>query len=164
MKGLKKRKAWLGLCAILGGVLLGAGGDMPPPEADKLWLYITETMPYEGWGFWPGHADGLYEGQSPHGAWLKLYANGKALKAARKGMETMPAGSILVKENYAKDKKTVVAVTPMYKVEGYNPSGGDWFWAKYGPEGKVMASGKVKGCLDCHRTKKSQDWRFTRSD
>jgi len=25
--------------------------------------------------------------------------------------------------------------TVMYKVEGYNPDAGDWFWVKYSPQG-----------------------------
>ena len=72
-----------------------------------------------------------------------------------------PNGSILVKENYGKDKKTLMAVTPMYKVRGYNPDEGDWFWAKYGPDGNIMSSGKVEGCINCHRARKNQDWIFT---
>jgi hypothetical protein len=54
-----------------------------------------------------------------------------------------------------------MAVTPMYKVKGYNPEAGDWFWGKYGPDGKIMASGKVKGCINCHGVQKAKDWIFT---
>ena len=136
-----------------------AGEGLPLPEGEKFWTYITKTDPYLGWGFWPGHY-GMYPGKSPHGAYLKIYANGVALKAAREG-KSMPNGAILVKENYGKDKKTLMAVTPMYKVKGYNPDAGDWFWAKYEPTGKALKSGKVKGCIDCHRTQEDKDWLFT---
>ena len=137
----------------------GAAEDSPTPDGAQFWSYITETNPYLGWGFWPGHY-GLYPGKSPHGAYLKVYANGIALKAAREG-KPMPDGAIVVKENYGKDKKTLMAVTPMYKVKGYNPEAGDWFWAKYGPDGKVLAAGKPKGCINCHGVQKSKDWIFT---
>jgi len=30
----------------------------------------------------------------------------------------------------------------MYKVAGYNPGAGDWFWAKYSPQGKADKFGK----------------------
>lgn len=139
--------------------MLGAGGKLPPPDGGKFWTYITETEPYLGWGYWPRHY-GIYPGKSPHGAFLKIYANGIALKAAREG-KPMPYGAIIVKENYGKDKKSLMAVTPMYKVRGYNPEGGDWFWGKYGPDGKIMASGKVKGCINCHGVQKAKDWIFT---
>ncbi|MFP3870443.1 MAG: cytochrome P460 family protein [Syntrophobacteria bacterium] len=109
---------------------------------------------------WPGH-EGLYQGQSPHGAYLKLYANSIALKAAREGKREMPNGAILVKENYGRDKTTLMAVTPMYKAQGYDPAAGDWFWAKYGPNGEVMKAGKVKGCINCHSVVQAKDWRFT---
>jgi len=83
-----------------------------------------------------------------------------ALKAAHDG-KPMPEGAIIVKENYGKDKKTLMAVTPMYRIKGYNPEGGDWYWAKYGADGTVLKAGKVKGCIDCHSVQKTKDWIFT---
>lgn len=148
----------LGIAANLPGSVTKTAG-LPSPDGKAVWTYIAETDPYLGWGFWPGHTE-IYPGKSPHGAYLKLYANGIALKAAREG-KPMPYGSILVKENYGKDRKTLMAVTPMYKVQGFNPDEGDWFWAKYGPNGKIMTSGKVEGCINCHRVREKQDWIFT---
>lgn len=73
---------------------------------------------------------------------LKLYLNDAAYNAVKNDKE-LPYKSILVKENYGKDKEKLMAVTPMYKSEGFNPDAGDWFWAKYGNDGNAMASGKV---------------------
>jgi len=148
--------------ALSASVCLAGDKMQPKPEADAFWCYITEKNPYEGWGYWPGHV-GMYPGQSPHGKYLELFANSVALKAAREGKTEMPEGSILVKLNYGKDKETLKAITPMYKAQGYNPEAGDWFWAKYGPDGKAMASGKVEGCINCHRAKKANDWIFTKA-
>jgi hypothetical protein len=148
----------IGIAANLPGSVMKKGG-LPPPDGEALWSYITESNPYLGWGYWPGYT-GIYPGQSPHGAYLKLYANSIALKAAREG-KPMPDGAILVKENYGKDKETLMAVTPMYKVQGYNPDGGDWFWAKFGPNGKVMTAGKVESCIRCHKAGKAGDFIFT---
>ena len=136
------------------------GKKGPAPEAQAVWEWITETTPYEGWGYWPGH-EGLYPGQSPHGAYLKLYANSIALKALREGTFPLPCGSIVMKANYGKDQETLKALTPMYKVQGYNPEAGNWFWAKYKPDGTALASGKVDSCIQCHRAKKDHDWIFT---
>lgn len=134
---------------------------LPDPEAEALWTYITSTNPYTDWPPFPGH-EGIYPGESPHGAYLKLYVNKPALLAISAMEDEMPEGAILVKENYAEDKKTLVAVTPMYKVAGYNPEGGDWFWAKYDAEGETAAAGKVDGCINCHRTVEGDDWVFTK--
>lgn len=136
-----------------------AGEDRVPADPGKVWTHITSCNPYLGWGTWPGYPD-IYPGKSPHGAYLKLYANGLARKAAREG-KPMPDGAIIVKENYAEDKKTLMAITPMYRVKGYNPEAGDWFWAKYEPDGNVVTSGKVTGCIDCHRSQDEKDWLFT---
>jgi hypothetical protein len=136
-----------------------SGGSMPEPEADALWKYISQTSDYTDWKFYPGY-EGMYPGQSPHGAHLKLYANEKAYKAAKNG-DPMPDGAILVKENYGKDKQTLMAVTPMYKVSGYNPEAGDWFWAKMGPDGEQMAAGKVQSCISCHKQMGGGDYVVT---
>ena len=143
--------------AIFAGVLT-AGENMPPTEAQPFWKYITETKPYTQWSFWPGK-EGMYPGTSPHGAFLKLYANDIAIEAAKAG-QPMPDGAIIVKENYGPDKEKLMAITPMYKVEGYNPDGEDWFWAKYGPDGSVDTAGKVDSCINCH--KNASDYLFTK--
>lgn len=150
-----------GICSLAISISL-ARQHLPAADADQLWNYITVENAYQKWGFWPGH-QGMYPGKSPHGAFLKLYANPPALKAARQG-EPLPDGSILVKENYGEDRKTLKALTPMYKVKGYNPEGGDWFWAKYGPDGKVIAAGKVESCINCHRGGRTRDYVFTKAE
>ena len=100
----------------------------------------------------------MYEGTSPHGAFLKLYVNDVAYNAIKEN-KPMPNGAIIVKENYGEAKGKLESVTPMYKKEGYNPAAGEWFWAKYGPEGEVMKAGKVEGCIGCHGSRKN--WLFT---
>ena len=142
------------------GMMSDTGDNLPSPKAESVWAYISKTNPYTEWDHWPGK-DGLYPGQSPHGAYLKLYANPVAIEAARAGQTEMPDGAFIVKENYAKDRETLAAVTPMYKVKGYNPSAGDWFWAKYGPDGAVQTAGKVDSCINCHAAVKQNDYIFT---
>jgi hypothetical protein len=109
-------------------------------------------------GIRPGY-ESLAMVKSPHGEWVRVLANPIALKAAREGKKILPGGAIIMKENYDKDKK-LVALTPMYRVKGFNPEGGDWFWVKYAPDGTAMAEGKIQGCIDCHATVKDTDWRF----
>jgi hypothetical protein len=92
---------------------------------------------------------------------LKLYANDIAIQAVKHG-KPLPEGSILVKENYGKDKKTLVAITPMYKVKGYNPDDRNWLWAKYKKDGTIEAAGKVEGCIQCHRNVKEDDYLFSK--
>ena len=139
--------------------LARAGENLPSADGEKFWTYISKTNPYKKWGMWPGH-EGMYPGHSPHGAYIQLYANDSALKAAKAG-KPMPYGAILVKENYDKDQKTLMVITPMYKVKGFNPNGDDWCWAKYSPDGTPMQVGKVEGCMNCHSVQKSRDWIFT---
>jgi hypothetical protein len=162
---MKKSYGFL-LLVLVSMVALGASvgamsHKLPGPDGEAFWTYISQTNRYEKWEHWPGY-DGMYPGKSPHGAYLKLYANDIAIQAAKEG-KPLPEGSILVKENYGKDKKTLVAITPMYKVKGYNPEDGDWFWTKYTKDGSIEAAGKVEGCIQCHRSVKADDYLFSKA-
>jgi hypothetical protein len=131
---------------------------MPGPNAEKLNEYIVRYDPYKAWELWPKKGK-LYKGTEPHGSLLTTFINNASHFSIKKkkGMED---GSIIAKENYTADKK-FVALTVMYKIKGYNPAAGDWFWAKYNPDGTVAAAGRVKGCIDCHSAKKDNDYIFT---
>ena len=131
---------------------------LPGPDAMKLNEYIIRYDPYRAWGMWPGKGK-LYKGTEPHGALLTTFINNTASHSINK-KKGLADGSIIVKENYNADKRFVV-LTVMYKITGYNPEGGDWFWVKYLPDGKVEASGKVKVCIDCHSKQKDNDYLFT---
>jgi len=132
---------------------------MPAADGAALWAHMTNESPYLGWGIWPGQIVPV-RGKSPHGEWIRVLANPIALKALREGKDVLPDGAIIMKENYNGEKQ-LVALTPMYKVTGFNPEGGDWFWVKYTPDGTVLGEGKMKGCIDCHtKVKTKKDWIF----
>jgi len=131
---------------------------VPGPDAEKLNEYIVKYNPYAKWNLWPKKGR-LYKGTEPHGVLLTTFVNDTAYGSIR-GKKGMADGSIIVKENYSADKR-FVALSVMYKIKGYNPQAGDWFWANYSPDGKVVASGKVKACIDCHGKKKANDYVFT---
>jgi hypothetical protein len=131
---------------------------MPGPNAGKLNDYIIKYEPYRAWRLWPGKGK-LYEGTQPHGMLLTTFVNDTALRSIRK-QDGMRDGSIIVKENYTVDKE-FTGLSVMYKIEGYNPEAGDWFWVKYAPSGKVQASGKVEACINCHKQVKGNDYIWT---
>lgn len=136
---------------------------LPPEEFHAaFWNYLTQKSPYTNWPSWPDKP-GMYEGQSPHGAYLKMYVN----QTAARDVERLPAKSIIVKENYAPDQKTLGAVTVMYRVEGYDPEHGDWYWIKYRPDGTVdqtpdgkPISGRFASCINCHEGSDGGDYTF----
>jgi len=132
---------------------------MPTANGKDLWTYLQKVNYRKSFALWPGKGK-LYEGREPHGALLTTYVNEHALSAIQGKKGTMAAESIVVKENYKPDK-TLAAITVMYKVAGFDPAGGDWFWVKYAPDGKVLAEGEPKGCISCHGQKKENDWLFT---
>ena len=130
----------------------------------KLWSYLIRGK-YRNWAPVPGKSDAMYEGERPHGAFLKMYLNRKAAGSPKE----LPNGSIVIKENY-NPQKALAAVTVMYKTAGYNPKAGDWYWVKFNPDGtvankptpagSVRLAGRVGGCIDCHSGADGNDFAF----
>jgi hypothetical protein len=136
-------------------------GSMPAASGAALWAYLKQVDYADTWKMWPGtHA--LYPGKSPHGAFLTTYVNRPAFEAIQEKAGSMPYGAIICKQNFDKDKK-YVTLTVMYKVKGYNPPEGDYFWAKYSPDGKIEGEGKISGCINCHSHQRQNDFVFTSS-
>ncbi|MEZ4728468.1 MAG: c-type cytochrome [Caldilineaceae bacterium] len=127
--------------------------------AEDLWQRLQEANYDENWSTVPGKGE-LYPGQPPHGALLSTYLNAPALDALEAQPGEMPNSAIIIKENYLPDE-TLVSVTVMEKRAGYAPDYGDWYWARYGPDGAVQGSGQIASCLGCHGAVRSNDYIFT---
>ena len=152
---MKKVAMTIGVLVITACFLSGslAFAEMPEPEPSELWNYITKVSPYKEWSFWPDY-QGMQPGRSPHGRFNKVYVNDRALNSHGTPVQY---GAIQVKESYNKAKE-LKAITVMYKVYGYNPIDGDWFWVRYKPDGKAGPYGKLESCISCHGTRASNDF------
>lgn len=129
----------------------------------KMWSFIKSTK-YEHWA--PAGDNGDFrESERPHGAFVKTYMN----RTAAGNPEELPFGSLIIKENYSPEK-VLVAVTLMYRAEGYNPDANDWYWIKYNADGttammdmgekKMPIAGKASGCIDCHSAAGGDDYAY----
>jgi hypothetical protein len=138
---------------------------LPEASAEAVLAYLTAADFRNSWDLWPGKGE-KYEGTEPHGALLTTYLNPAAAQAAADGAGQMPPGAIVVKDNFMPDGM-LGASTVMYKIEGYNPEAGDWWWAKFMPDGTVdmdgMAQGRVEMCIGCHAKGADNDYLLTGS-
>jgi len=132
------------------------GSAMPGPDAVQLMDYITHHDPYRDWG--PGAAGRGFNGSAEaHGLTVATYYNAEALA---EGIRDLPYGSIIVKEHRV-PTRGMTALTVMYKVrKGYNPDAGDWYWAKYTPNGRLQVAGRVAACIKCHKAGEGSDFVF----
>ena len=81
--------------------------------------------------------------------------------------KTYPAGTIIVKENFASDKGrpgTALSLTTMIKHQpGYDPENGDWEYIQTNSSGQYMVGGKQlgkesqKSCQNCHNNVAERD-------
>lgn len=129
----------------------------------KFWRYLSANN-YKNWAPAPGETGELTLGQSPHGSFAKMYLN-RAAAAANSA--TLPNGSVIVLENFGPEK-SLQSIDVMYKSAGYNPQAGDWFWAKYnpngtvviGPDGSTKLAGRNSSCIECHTRAGGGDYAF----
>ncbi|MGH7449404.1 MAG: cytochrome P460 family protein [Longimicrobiales bacterium] len=127
--------------------------------AASLWAHLQREN-YRTWPLYPGKGE-LYTGTEPHGMLLTTYVNRIAHDALSNGAGSMPAGAIIVKENYMPDS-TFDAATVMHKVPGYNPQNGDWFWVKYDANGVAEeGAGRAAMCQQCHAAARPRDFLMT---
>jgi hypothetical protein len=133
----------------------------PDTTAEALWAHLQD-VDYRSWPLFPGKGE-LYSGTEPHGMLLTTYVNRSARDALAGGAGSLPAGAILVKENYMPDS-TFAAATVMHKVPGYNTQNGDWFWAKYDANGRVEDAGRAPMCQQCHSAARQRDFVMTPLD
>lgn len=157
------------LVIFLGSVFLGCVAQKEPeteitglaPDGKVIYKYITENN-YKTWKMWPGK-EAFYSTKAHGAAFMTTYVNDVALSSIQAKTGNMKEDSVIVKENYDANKK-LMALTVMFKEDGYDPAHKDWFWAKYAPDGAILAQGKgneVKACIDCHEKKDTNDYIFT---
>lgn len=129
------------------------------PKGAAVWDFLKKADYAKNWKMWPDSKP-MHKGVDPHGALLNVYVNDVALKgiAAKKGK--LPLESMVVIDNFKADKK-LENIDVMYKVKGYNPADGDWFWAQYSPDGKVVEEGKIDECIRCHVAQKTNDYVYS---
>lgn len=113
-----------------------------------------------------------YEGAEPHGAilqtlWEQFEVDGQeGLVIVKRNFG--PAG-ITVDEVANNPSESLAAVTVMFqREEGYAPDSGNWFWAKYLPDGSldqtpegVALAGRAAGCIGCHAEAEGGDLVYT---
>lgn len=159
--------ATLGILAAACGTGVVASSDDEVSYAGDLW----QAMVSAGLAGEKLIESRPYVGTEPHGAVLQT------LKTQLSVADH--SGQILVKRNYgpagvipaevwADPEEYLAAVTVMYRREsGYAPEAGDWFWAKFKPDGSLdtnasgeKLAGRVESCAACHQGAKDGDFIF----
>lgn len=163
----------LGICAGIGAASAQEapfGGQDSTAFAEALWAALGEAR-LVGDEVVRSYA---YAGNEPHGVILEQTETTLSVQG-----ET---GTVIVKHNYmAQDEplsaeqvassqwmEYLDAVTVMFRREsGYNAEAGDWFWAKYLPDGSLdrtpqgmPMAGRVPGCIQCHQNAEGGDYVF----
>lgn len=135
------------------------------PYYDTLWTWLQQNR-YSRWPSPNETAPQFEKGKSPHGAWIKVYVS----QGIPSDPKRLPNGLVVVKENYSPDKK-LMAITVMQRSRGYDPLHGDWYYAKYMPDGKIdrtppemksmPVAGRFQMCIDCHSGAGGDDFLFS---
>ena len=165
----------LGLVVILGLDSLRPssdpvfGGDVDVAFAEAL---VPELENHEAW---PMTSD-VTVGGSPHGAFVRLYYNTVQVSGENY--------HVIVKDNYGGEDATIESITAdpsrfysamtvmIQREPGYDSENGDWFYAKYLPDGTLdvnpagvalagrVGKGAEAGCIPCHQAAGDGDYLF----
>ena len=184
---------WRRIAVILTPILWGTFTVMGPaamaqmPSAakeasfeDQFWKYLVGNN-YKNWSPGPSESAEFYKGKNPHGAYLKMYVN----RTAAGNIDDLAVGSVVILENYLEDQ-SLKTISVMYRTAGFNPTGNDWYWIEYKPDGSVVGSGesdsrrqsrirnvslttspkrmvmgKSSQCIGCHQSAAGEDFVFS---
>lgn len=137
--------------------------------AKELWQKIQRENYQHNWKLWPGKKT-FYEAKEPHGPLLTTYVNDISYDTIINKKGKMPFDAIIITENYTSDN-SLISITAMQKIKGFNPVNNDWFWVKFEPSGKVMTmraddkiiqlTGRIVTCIECHGKQAHNDYIFT---
>lgn len=155
---LSKVVGFLLLLAV-GFVVVGCSMFGPAEQDQAIGKNLSDEIDgYQSWDTFPGFEEWEI-GTSVHGDYVKYFVN----TTAKNNLKGLPDGSIIVKEGYSNSKE-LKAVTVMKRIEGFDPEAGDWFWARYTPDGSLThAGGRAGGtasCVDCHSKADGNDYSF----
>jgi len=102
----------------------------------------------------------------PHREVGQTYLN----HTANMNLQGLPMKSVLVREAYAADGKTLENIAVMYRSKGVDPKNGDWYWMMYLPDGTLASTspeqgnrpiaGRVQSCIQCHQQAGGKDYVF----
>ena len=102
--------------------------------------------------------------ESPHGSYIRVRFNPKALtalddSAAQLVSASFPEESMIVKEVYFNSGGPLRRYVVMYKKEASANSNGGWVWNEMEPDGDVIYSASSNGtaCISCHRDQPNAD-------
>lgn len=150
----------LAACLILAGmtVALSCGAD-EDDMAQELHELALKNDVYKSWAPFPGQTM-LAKSGDHSGAFVRSYYNDVAAGAVANWSGSFPDGTILVKEQFEDEAGTKpVGHTIMWKVEGFDPEHGDWYWAAFGAAGQAQRTGAIADCYGCHQaTAMTADW------
>ena len=85
------------------------------------------------------------------------------------GQDDFRAGDVTSDMVLDDPDELLAEVTIMFRrADGYAPQSGNWFWAKYLPDGSLdqapdetPLAGRVTGCIQCHQSAPGEDQLFT---
>lgn len=137
-------------------VLIACGQNDDPDGAKELYNRVHQGAGYRAWSRAPAFPS-RRPSFTAHSDAVEIFVNPE-MDRALAGPELItrwPAGSVIVKESYSGDTRTLLAVME-------KKPDGSWFWAEYNADGKALFSGKPDVCVDCHDNRKGySDWVYS---
>ena len=119
--------------------------------ANEIW---DEIQGYEFWNQSPEFTGIQLNNGSPHGEYVQIWINGIVSEFFEdtSASDLLPNGSLIVKEGYSDENGSILNnITIMKKLDSYDPSHNNWFWASYNEGGELAGkNGKESFCYNCH--------------
>ena len=137
---------------IFGATLFGCRQNDDPEGARALYAKVSSGAGYRSWRRAPGFPE-RKPSFTLHSDEVEIFVSPEMSKTLDGPdiVSSWPVGSIVVKEGYSGDKRSIIAMMEK-RSDG-------WYWAELDGEGEPLYSGRPSVCIDCHDNRKNySDW------
>ncbi len=135
-------------------------GPEPPTSAkpEAVWTYLKEASYRDYWKPESTPKPGIHRSRPPHGPLIRNYVNEIADGSRPLGRQALPAGSVIVLENFT-NEPTLHAIDVMVKIAGHRQATRDWAFLRFSPSGGIRITDREayrkaktgnRGCVYCH--------------
>lgn len=101
-----------------------------------------------------------------HNAFIDIYVNMLAKETYLKAKSPYPVGARVYKPLYPDENRSECSkLVIMVKMEpGYDPRNNDWWYGVTDETGgEIYYQGRIRSCIDCHKTVAATDYMFSQS-
>lgn len=149
---------------LLLGALITMAVMSSPATAESSPCDVAKQSTFKDWKQWTKLTPEPVRSNGHSRNWVDIHVDELARDTYLSGDAPYAECAMIAKPEFRdKSANSVRKLTLMVKMPaGYDPDHANWWYGVADPDGEIKRSGKMYGCISCHRQVKATDYTFSR--